>query len=67
MTVQELKLLIENLPADMPISVMGSDVQTAVVLDNVLILDENSDSFGETGFLLYQAIQPEYALSGGRA
>jgi hypothetical protein len=67
MTVQELKLLIENLPDNMPISVMGSDVQTAVVLDNVLILNENSDSFGETGFLLYQAIQPEYALSGGRA
>jgi hypothetical protein len=67
MTVQELKLLIENLPADMPISVMGSDVQTAVVLDNVLILDENPDSFGDTGFVLYQATQPEYALSGGPA
>jgi hypothetical protein len=67
MTIQELKLLIENLPDNMPISVMGSDVQTAVVLDNVLILDENSDSFGKTGFMLYQATPPEYAYSGSPA
>jgi hypothetical protein len=67
MTVQDLKLLIENLPDTMPVSVMGSEVQTVIVLDNVLILDENPDSFGETGFLLYQATQPEYAHSGGPA
>jgi hypothetical protein len=65
MTVQELRLLIEHLPADMPVSVMGSEVQIAIVLDNVLILDENPDSFGEAGFLLYQATQPQYAYSRG--
>lgn len=66
MTVQELKLLIENLPDTMPVSVMGSEVQTVVVLDNVLILDENPDSFGATGFLLYQEPQQAYAHTGGR-
>ena len=67
MTVQELKVLIEHLPADMPVSVMGSDVQIAVVLDDVLILDENADTFGEGGgFILYQANQQEYAHIGGR-
>lgn len=66
MTVQELKVLIEHLPADMPVSVMGSDVQIAVVLDDVLILDENPDTFGEVGgFLLCQSPQQEYAHTGG--
>ena len=67
MTVQDLKLLIENLPDNMPVSVMGSDVQNAVVLDNMLILDGNSNSFDEAeGFFLYQAQPQGYAHTRGR-
>jgi hypothetical protein len=67
MTVQDLKLLIENLPDNMPVSVMGSDVQTAVVLNNRLILDRNPASLDEAeGFVLYQAQPQGYAHTRGR-
>jgi hypothetical protein len=67
MMVQDLKLLIENLPDNMPVSVMGSDVQNAVVLDNMLILDGNPDSFyAAEGFVLYQAQPQGYTHTRGR-
>lgn len=67
MMVQDLKLLIENLPDNMPVSVMGSEVQNAVVLDNMLILDVNTNSFyAAEGFVLYQAQPQGYTHTRGR-